>query len=269
MPSPPVPAATLILLQDGPVSPRVLLLQRDARSDLLPDAYVFPGGRVEEDDARLAPELELEERGLSGLTPRALGGLMVAAIRETFEEAGLLLVRHRGQTSLLTADDLAALHEDRRALQSGRLRFAELIARKELELAFDTLVPHARWITPEIVPRRFDTFFFAARAPRKQVALHDGVEASSHVWIRPEDALAERERGERAMIFPTACNLESLVGFDDVEEALAASRRRPLSTILPVLELRDGRRCMVIPRDAGYSRTTEPVEALPRGHLET
>jgi hypothetical protein len=107
-----------------------------------------------------------------------------------------------------------------------------------------------------MVPHRFDTLFLSAVAPPDQSAVHDGVESTEHVWIRPEDALAQAASGERRMIFPTVCNLETLAGFPTAQAAFAASRARPVVPVLPRLVERGGRRVLAIPPESGY-RTLE------------
>jgi 8-oxo-dGTP pyrophosphatase MutT (NUDIX family) len=266
MPAVPVPAATVILLRDAATSPEVLLVERHAKSQFLPDTYVFPGGRVEDADAGLADRLEgLAEAEIARIRPgrsasEALA-FYVAAIRETFEECGILLARRRGKAEPLDARTAQALSRHRQSVQDGRVPFREIVLASDLALAADLLSAHGHWITPEMVPQRFDTLFFAALAPAGQLAAHDGVEATDHVWIRPEDALAQCRAGKRRMIFPTLCNLETLTGFASADAALAASRRRPLVPVLPRMEERAGERMLVIPDDAGYPTTAERVRA--------
>lgn len=265
-PAIPLPAATVILLRDADRdgTPEVLLLRRHGKSGVLPDMYVFPGGRVEERD-RPAPgcfgSLSAERvRELTGSVASELApAYLVAAIRETFEEAGILLARPRGESRLLSAAHARELAGRRLAVQSGQLDFLELIEREGLELAADRFSAHAHWITPEVVPQRFDTLFFTAVAPSDQAALHDGVESTEHVWIRPEDALAQAASGERRMIFPTLCNLDTLAGFASAEQAFAASRARPVVPVLPRLVERDGRRRLAIPPEAGYRQLEEDL----------
>ena len=122
-------------------------------------------------------------------------------------------------------------------------------------------------ITPEAAPRRFDTYFFAAIAPPGQVAEHDGIETTAHVWIKAEQALEEMSAGTRRIIFPTACNLATFAGFSNADQALEASRARPVIPVIPALEERDGRQCLVIPPEAGYPRAQELFEqsTRPRG----
>ena len=264
----PVSAATVILLRDGDVSPEVLLLERHAKSEFLPDLYVFPGGRVDAHDHELSDHLpaggtRAARRALPDTAPELAPALFVAAIRETFEEAGILLARRRGERDLLDAEAARRLARHRLDVQGGSLRFGDLVEQEELELASDLLSVHAHWITPELVPRRFDTFFFSALAPEGQLAAHDGIESTDDVWIRPEDALEQARDKQRQMIFPTLCNLQTLAGFRDARQALAASHERPVVAVLPVLNERDGKRFLVIPDEAGYEQTEEFLGRVP------
>lgn len=265
----PVPAATIMLLREAGGSLEVLMLERHARSAFLPDLYVFPGGRVDPGDHELADRV----RGLSPSEARARAstvdaeaalGFYVAAIRETFEEAGVLLATRRGETRLVSGRLAAELSRHRLEMQAGRLSFREIVLEHDLDLAADRLNVHGHWITPEIVPHRFDTLFFLAAAPPGQEAAHDGIESSSHVWIRPEDALAQARRNERQMIFPQIANLETIAGFTKVSDVVASSRARPVVPITPRIAGEGEDRRLVIPADAGYATTEEKLE-LPGG----
>jgi 8-oxo-dGTP pyrophosphatase MutT (NUDIX family) len=256
----PQPAATVILLRDGPRSPEVLLIERHARSPFLPAMYVFPGGRVEACDLALVERIgsfsaAVARERLPTVPADLALGYFVAAVRETFEEAGILLARRRGSTDLLGHD--VALQERRLAVQSSPAAFRELIESQDLELDLGGLAVHGHWITPERVERRFDTVFFSALAPQGQLAQHDGVESTAHQWVRPEDALEQALRGERQIIFPTACNLETLCGFADAAAALRASHARPVVPVLPRVVQRDARRVLELPPDSGYRAAPE------------
>jgi 8-oxo-dGTP pyrophosphatase MutT (NUDIX family) len=254
----------VILLRDSAAGPEVLMLARHAKSEFLPDMYVFPGGRVEDEDHALAERVaglsRAEASARLGTVPaeQALG-FFVAGVRETFEESGILLARRRGSAELLDASSAAALAHHRLGVQQGDASFKDLVLGEDLVLAAELLSVHAHWITPEDSPRRFDTIFFATATPPGQRALHDGVELTDHVWLRPEQALADFRAGRRQMIIPTWANLETLSGFTSAGEALAASRLRPIVPILPVMVVRDGRRSVVIPEDAGYPTTEERI----------
>ncbi|HTO09608.1 MAG TPA: NUDIX hydrolase [Myxococcota bacterium] len=264
MPVAPVPAATVMLLRDTSAGPEVLLLERHSRSEFLPDAYVFPGGRVDEEDHALAERVAgvtpaQAAAALPTVSPELALGFFVAAIRETFEEAGVLLARRRGAAELLDRPSAAALARHRLAVQAGDASFRALVQAEDLVLAADLLAVHAHWITPEDSPRRFDTIFFAAETPPGQEALHDGVELTDHVWLRPAQGLSEFRAGKRHMILPTWANLETLLGHARAHDALAASRLRSLVPILPVVREREGKRRVVIPADAGYPTLEELI----------
>ena len=165
-----VPAATIMLLRPGATKLEVLLLQRHAKSEFLPDLYVFPGGRVDPGDHELADRVSgvsaaEAARRIEPDDPAEALGFYVAAIRETFEEAGVLLARKRGQRELISGAHAAELSRHRLKLQSGELSLREIVESEDLELAADGLAVHGRWVTPEMVPRRFDTLFFTATAP--------------------------------------------------------------------------------------------------------
>lgn len=264
----PVPAATVMLLRDGSASPEVLLVQRNVKSEFLPDLYVFPGGRVEDEDLALADRLaglasEDARRCAASAQDRA-HGYIVAAIRETFEEVGLLLARRRGDAALVGGDLVERLDRHRLDVQAGRASFADLVRGEDLELAADQLALHGHWITPEMVPHRFDTLFFCALAPSDQVAAHDGLESTAHAWLAPEEALEQARRGERSVVFPTRCNLETLRGFPTAATALEASRRRPVLPVQPRVEQHEGGPRLVIRADTGYATTWEQLPARPR-----
>lgn len=264
----PEPASTVILIRPGQPSPEVLLIERHGRSEFLPNMYVFPGGRVEASDCALEARLTGLTRAqavaaLPNVSPEWAVGFFVAAIRETFEEAGILLARRRGSDSLVGGDEARRLGEHRLALQAGERSFQKLVEEEDLMLAGDRLAVHAHWITPESVKRRFDTLFFAALAPPGQLAAHDGIESTDHVWITPESALQQAQRNERRMIFPTACNLETLCGFDAPEDMLRSSHDRPVVPVLPHVEVRDGQRVLLIPEEAGYGAEPRVIESPP------
>lgn len=180
------------------------MLQRTHAAVFSPGAHVFPGGAL--DDA---------DRGHDD-------PFRVAAIRESFEEAGLLLARHgNGEPLRLDDADLAerfALH--RKAMIAGDRAFSDVCTEEQLTLACDELVPFGHWITPVGPPRRFDTRFFAARAPEHQEGMHDEVETIAGLWSRPSDVLADHRRGDIELILPTVRSLETLAAFDDVDDAL-------------------------------------------------
>jgi 8-oxo-dGTP pyrophosphatase MutT (NUDIX family) len=211
---------------------------------------VFPGGKMDPSD--VDPGLRARSTGAEGLDAEAVA-LRVAAIRETFEECGVLLARPRGCAELVSGRQLRELVErHRRAVHAREIRMAEVAEREDLELACDVLVPFAHWITPEMLPRRFDTHFFVVAAPGDQVAQHDGVESVDSLWIEPTHALEETRGGRRTMMPPTLLNLQKLGRSRNVAEALERARREPIVTVLPRVESGPDGPQFRIPPEAGY-----------------
>jgi 8-oxo-dGTP pyrophosphatase MutT (NUDIX family) len=252
------PAATVIILRDGPAGIETFMVVRHHAIDFASGALVFPGGKVDAQDAdeawgRLAPG--------TGAAPGR--DFLVAAARETFEEAGLLLARRKGSAALLGHEDVHRLVEsDRQAVAKGRLPFADLIRRESLELAADLMVPFAHWITPERVPKRFDTHFLLVAAPIEQLGAHDGSESVEGIWIRPDQALAEAEAGTRTLVFATSMNLKKLTRYATMAETVAAARAEPVVTVMPRMEMSPEGRKLHIPAEAGYG-VTEVLFANP------
>lgn len=251
-------AATILLLRDDPAGMdarlEVFMVVRHQQIDFASGALVFPGGKLADGDSD--PRLPQLCSGADGLSTEQLA-LRVAAIREAFEESGVLLARRRGARQMVGPELIEALGPRyRKALDKGEIGIAEMLEREGLELACETLVPFAHWITPTFMPKRFDTFFFLAVAPSEQVAGHDGREMVDSVWLRPDVALAEAAAGTRTLVPATALNVQLLGEQPTVAAALAAARSRPLVTVLPeVVEPADGAqgpRTLRIPADAGY-----------------
>jgi 8-oxo-dGTP pyrophosphatase MutT (NUDIX family) len=236
----------------------VLMVRRQVKSDFAPDVYVFPGGSVQPGDraAELAPGLCGAGAGATD-GPTALGsGLRVAALRELFEEAGVLLAaRADGPADAPLAmepDGVARLASLRDELIAARMTFAALAAAEGLRLATDTLLHWAHWITPERFPKRFDTHFFLAAAPPGQVAAHDNLEVTESVWVEPEDALARYERGAFPLVFATVHQLRDLRGLAGVAAARARFAGREPETIMPLaFPAEDGGFLVKLPNDPG------------------
>ena len=225
------PAATLMLVRDGVDGMEVLMLRRNPAAVFAADAWVFPGGAVDPVDADVPATAVLGPTDSDASTTIGVpsGGLafFVAAARECFEEAGVLLARHAGTGAVLdTSSDLDSLRfgKHRRELLAGRRSLTEMIAAEDLILDLTDVVYVSRWITPQGPPRRFDTRFFLAAAPGGQVASHDTSETVESVWTTPSLALDRRRAGDIHLVFPTIKNLEALARFDTTAELLAAAR---------------------------------------------
>jgi len=246
-----IPAATILMLRDGSDGLEVFMVVRHHQIDFASGALVFPGGKLASGDT--VPPVRNLCDGEGGLDDTQLA-LRVAAIREAFEESGVLLARD-SSGAVIAGDRLSGLEADRPLLDKGDLKIGDFLAREELRLACDLLQPYSHWITPKMMPKRFDTHFYLAVAPADHVAMHDGSEGVDSVWINPQTALAEAEAGKRTIIFPTRMNLEKLAESASVAEALEAARSREIVTVEPQIEDRDGTPMLTIPAAAGYSLT--------------
>ena len=252
----PRPAATVLALRDDDGGAEVLMVRRNLNSDFVGGAYVFPGGAVDSADAGEGRTRGLSDADASAALGVAAGGYayFVAALRELFEEAGLLIACD--DTGAAPGPDPALarrLAEARQALNAGDVTFGDVLAREGLWLDLAALAYLAHWVTPEGPPRRFDTRFFVVEAPPNQLAAHDEGETIAAVWIRPGDALAAHRRGEYDMIFPTIRTLESIADFTTVAEVLSFARSQTSVTrTQPRIVERDGKVAILLPGDEGY-----------------
>jgi 8-oxo-dGTP pyrophosphatase MutT (NUDIX family) len=261
MPATPVPSSTVVLLRDGASGVEVLLLvRRPHGSDPFSGASVFPGGVVDPADeaAELAPprsgfDAERARRELGeSVSAALLRSLYVAACRELFEEAGILLARDAVGRPV-EARTVASLDAERRHLQAGNTGFAEILAREQLTLGLDTLLPFAHWITPEQQRKRWDTRFFLAVAPPGQEALSDGTETSEAAWLTPPGALEAYHRGAILLAPPTYRVLEEVSTFPDTATALEGVRAGgPPVAILPVPVAASPAPTLLYPGDRDY-----------------
>ncbi len=257
----PRPAATVLLVRDGADEIEVFMLRRNLNSDFVGGAYVFPGGGVDASD-REDPDLGnvcagLDDAGASAQLGVASGGLAywVAAVRECFEEAGVLLAGRDGDYIRFSDPDVAARFDEARPqVYSGDLRVAALCEREGLTIQLDEIVYLSHWITPVGPPRRFDTRFFVARMPEEQTPLHDGGETVASEWIGVRTALERQRAGEFEMIFPTIRNLEDVAQFDTVDELMTGVRARDeVPPILPkIVRGEDGQMSILMPDQPGY-----------------
>ena len=232
-------AATLILVDDRP-DLHVFMLRRNPRSVFGPGAFVFPGGAIDpadSDDAATTRVLGLDDREASARLGLPSGGLRVwiGALREAFEEAGILLASRDADRGGDPADAAADLAAARVALNAAALSFADVLSQRGLVLDVGEVFLFAHWLTPEGAPRRYDTWFLLAPAPRGQEGSHDDAELVHSEWVRPSDALARYASGDLDLIFPTLRTLRVLASFptaaallDEVRTANAASDRPPL-----------------------------------------
>ena len=251
--TPIVPAATVLLLRDRPEGLEVFMVVRHHQIDFASGALVFPGGKADPQDF----EAELRDLADGGNADDKLFAAEVSALRETFEECGILLANDAETGKMIDGVRLAGLQKFRQPIVDGELKFADLLSAERLRLQCSELGHFAHWITPEMMPKRFDTHFFVASAPEDHLALHDGHESVDSVWITPQTALAEAAAGTRTIIFPTLRNIEKLGHCKTVEEAMTASRASTPVPVLPWIERRDEGNFLCIPPEAGYDVNEE------------
>ena len=246
------PAATILLLRDGAKGLEVFMVVRHHAIEFASGALVFPGGRVEDSDHALADRV---------------GGtaFQLAAIRETFEECGVLLARTTGAELVIDAEILSRVEtQHRAALNAGAVEFGAILDAHGLAPATDLLVHYAHWITPANQPKRYDTHFFLAEAPAAHVAAHDGHEAVDSLWISPQDALTGTEEGRYKLVFATQMNLAKLARHATVAEAIDAARAFPVVTVQPrAVKIDETRRELLIPIEAGYGGSAFIVDLPP------
>ncbi len=253
--SAPRPAATVVLLRDTPEGMQVFLMKRNGLSDVLGGAYVFPGGKVDAADAELDMSAHLDQpvavlhAGLNepDIDAQTAGGLYVAALREAFEESGVLFAH--GDSTPEPATRAAAL------LREG-LTFNAVLARLALQLQTRSLAPWSRWITPtapSVMNKRFDTRFFVAALPDGQVARHDDFETTESIWLTPRAALGQYWNGDIELAPPQIMSLAHLARHASTASVLATARARVPPVIQPEPFDQEGIRVICYPGDARHS----------------
>ena len=252
--TPPRPAASVIMLRDGGDGLEVFLLKRHGLSDVLGGAYVFPGGKVDRADAGLDAAAHLDEPAEvlhaalneADIDAATAAGLYVAALREAFEESGVLFVQD-------ASDGLA--RQATALLREGRA-FDEVLAELQLRLATRMVRPWSRWITPRLASvsnKRFDTRFFVSAVPTDQIARHDNHEATESVWLTPRAALTQYWDGQIQLAPPQIMTLSQLSHHADVAGVMREATSRPPPIIEPEPHDQDGTRVLCYPGDERHS----------------
>jgi len=236
-------AATVMLLKDTDAGIAVHMLRRRASMAFAGGAYAYPGGGVDlrDDDrhVRWAGPTRAWWAERLGVDEAAAQAIVCAAVRETYEEAGVLLAGPASDS--VVGDTTGADWEaDRAALVDRELSFAEFLDRRGLVLRSDLLGAWTRWITPEFESRRYDTWFFVAALPKGQRTRNASTEADRTVWIRPKDAAGSYDKGELLMMPPTIATLRQLTPYATAAEALAAAPGRDLTAVLAQARIEDG-----------------------------
>ncbi|MDG1442275.1 MAG: hypothetical protein P8R02_06250 [Pseudomonadales bacterium] len=246
-----VPAATILMLRDGEAGLEVFMVVRHHQIDFASGALVFPGGKVDAGDSLVRDRCQGADADDVNMS------LQVGAIREAFEECGILLAREAGSDKLISGERLKVLDAYREPLNSDEISIGDFLEKEDLYLACDLLHHYAHWITPDMMPKRFDTHFYLAVAPADHLAIHDGYESVDSVWINPAAALDGATEGTYTIIFPTRLNIEMLAKSTSVENAITMANERKIIPVLPWIEARDEGKYLCIPEEAGYDISEE------------
>jgi 8-oxo-dGTP pyrophosphatase MutT (NUDIX family) len=245
------PASTILLLRDGADGMEVFMVVRHHQIDFASGALVFPGGSVDADDHEIAKDPALHG-GAGGLDAQALA-FRVGAVRETFEECGILLARDAKSQQLVDARRAGEIEtKHRAALNKGERNFSDILKSEGIVPALDALVPFAHWITPLGMPKRFDTHFYLAVAPADQLGAHDGTESVDSVWVNPNAAVEGAKSGKFKLVFATERNLIKLGRQNTTAATLDAARKERIVTVLPEVVRGETSRQLKIPAEAGY-----------------
>ena len=248
--TPPVDAASVLLLRDSDEGLQVLLMHRAQASQVLGGAYVFPGGKVDAADHDLAalqslseaPEQLRQRLDEATLAPERAAGLFMAALREAFEECGVLAGQDAGGSALAT----------QLRTQVGHSGWHQSLRQQGQALRTEALLPWSRWITPRqpaVTNKRFDTRFFLTRIDADQHASHDNFETTDSVWLTPRQALSRYAAGDMDLVAPQIMSLYQLKAHRTVDEALHEARQRPPALIEPHPVSEDGKRILTYPGD--------------------
>jgi len=247
----PVPAATILIVRDSARGPEVFMVKRHHQIDFVAGALVFPGGKATKSD--FDPALAEFCDGAGGWNAE-MCALGAAAIREAFEESGILFAREAGCPVYITEERLSGLDHYRHPLEKGEISLLDVLRKERLHIALDALAHFAHWITPENMPKRFDTHFFLAAAPAGHAGRHDGRESVDSIWITPSEAVSDRKKWN--VIFPTKLNLMKLDACKSVDAAIAAARADKVLPVTPWVENGPDGQILKIRDDAGYAQTS-------------
>jgi 8-oxo-dGTP pyrophosphatase MutT (NUDIX family) len=259
----PRPASTVVLLRDSASGPEVFMVRRHEGTAFMGGAHVFPGGRVDATDhhadSRWCDGIEHAVGQLPGIDRPLAIAYHVAAARELFEEAGVLLARDRnGRLAALSdAGTRSRMARSRHEIHDGTDSLRRLVEREGFRLALDALVLLAHWVTPPVDTRQFDTRFFITRVPADQTPAHDETETTHSSWLTPSGAIHLSLRGEIILPPPTWTTLRELERFGDVASAIEWARSRRISRRQPKMLEEGGRRMLVLPGDPRYQEAVD------------
>jgi 8-oxo-dGTP pyrophosphatase MutT (NUDIX family) len=242
-------ASTVMLVRDAQ-SLEVLMVKRNYEIDTFSGAMVFPGGKLEPQDS----DGQWREISLGwDAVPREERAPRIAALREVFEECGVIAAAE------LPSLSVEQIQSARARMEAGELHFADFLRALDVRPDLTRLKLFARWLTPPVVPKRFDTFFYLIELSGDQKVAHDGREAIQNEWVTPRGALELAQSGQRTIVFPTRMNLQLLSQTTTVREAVAAAGLRKPKRISPRVETRGDRRFLQLLAEDGYGAIEEAL----------
>lgn len=252
------PASSILLLREKENRMEVFMVVRHHQIDVASGALVFPGGKVDANDYSDELRPYIDDPSLSDEDL----GFRVAAIREAFEETGVLFATYQNEKQLVTSEKLKQLEHYREKLVDGSISLSTMLAKEELTLGTQLLHNYSHWITPEIAPKRFDTHFYVAKAPDDQLAMHDGYESVESVWIEAKQVLEEAKDGKWKIVFPTRMNIEMLSTFENFSALKSKLDTTQVVTVLPEFITENGKQYLCVPEEAGYLISKIPIEQV-------
>ena len=254
-----IPASTVLVIRDGLDDIEVFMVVRHHQIDFASGALVFPGGKVDESD--LNPEIRRHIVTETEISDKELS-YKIAGIRECYEEADVLFANEQNEKEIISSERLEKLANWREEFNNKKGSMFDFAVKENIKFNLDNLVLFAHWITPEMMPKRFDTYFYLAESPKDHIGKHDGKESVDSIWISPKQALEDCLTKKRTIIFPTKMNLEKLSKFRTVKEALDEIKKETVVTVEPKIEKNEDGVFLTIPEKAGYGLIKEPIENL-------
>lgn len=254
-----IPASTVLIIRNGKIGIEVFMVVRHHEIDFASGALVFPGGKIDKNDY----DIKLENLSyIDEISDTEILPFKIAAIRESFEEANVLFANDKNSKSLINIKRLKDLSNWREKFNNKNASMIDFASNEDLIFSTKNLIPFAHWITPEKMPKRFDTRFFIAEAPKDHEGEHDGSESVDSIWISPQQALKDCFSKKRTIIFPTRLNLEKLSKSKTVEEALENARNSNIVKVTPSISKIEGEAFLTISEKAGYGSIKEPLKNL-------
>lgn len=273
----PLDAATVILIRETPAANpfELLLMRRHARQSFMASAFVYPGGQLDAADCHagladfaggMTAETAKHKLNEPDLSDEKACGLFFAAVRETFEESGVLLARRASGREVDFTDHRVRLRfaEYRTMIHRQEMTLLDLAEKENLVFRLNALKPYARWVTPELEPKRFDTRFFLASMPAGQKPVHDADEMTETLWIAPDKALSRQEAGDILLMPPTLKTLEEMACRSSLRDLLSNASSKNIQPIMPQISAEGDSIVVKFPHDPEYANAALKLPQRPQ-----